>query len=77
MGTVLLGVQVVRNHTGSVARVPSTTTSRNLAIMHDQPGKFGLVTSWVRRYVLTVAFRIDAYQAIHDEKMKQFFFVLF
>jgi hypothetical protein len=74
MGTVLLGVQVVRSHTGSVARVPSSTTTTYLAVMHDQPGKLGPVTSGGRKYVLTTALWIDAYQAIHGENKNKSFF---
>jgi hypothetical protein len=35
------------------------------------------VTSWERKYALTTALWIDAYQAIHDENKKQSFFGLF
>ncbi len=74
MGTVLLCVQVVRSHTGSVARLPSSTTTTYLAVMHDQPGKLGPVTSGGRKYVLTTALWIDAYQAIHGENKNKSFF---
>jgi hypothetical protein len=31
------------------------------------------MTSWGRRYVLTLALRVYAHQAIHERKGKQFF----